>query len=317
MTAIKDVAADDIFYMTWLVKCAAHDENGQLVEELFYHSTQDIYDPEAPYVLSQVANDDQLLEQIGRAWLIEKYATISDYLMELAIKYVHKQCVRHGTENMADYFYQWIQHTAELVATSNDSLRLRTIVLNYDIDRLCRNFNPNQYFILFSGKDHRYQELNVSLKDFFSIELKTESIAVGESLASESAEFALQSIADRYSVFVKCIEPYGFMGLPMVKCLTTVQRNKLIKKIIQVGNTPYAVAMLHFLGLSDRLKVDKITKEMKYEIISKALAVSPRTVKGNFLTLTNSESKENRLKYPACYKDEVVKKDYINILNNS
>jgi hypothetical protein len=317
MTAIKDVAADDIFFMTWLVKCAAHDENGQLVEELFYHSTQDIYDPEAPYVLSQEANDDRLLEQIGPAWVMEKYSTISDYLMELAIKYVHKQCVRHGTKNMADYFYQWIQHTAELVATSNDSLGLRNIVLNYDIDSLCRNFRPNKYFLLFSGKDHTYQELNVRLKDFFSIELKTGSIAVGVRQVSEGTEFALQSIADRYDLFVKSIIPHGFMELDKVKCLTTQQRNKLIKNIIQAENTPYAVAMLHFLGLSEKLKSDKFIKEKQYEIISKALAVSPRTVKGNFLTLTNSESKENRLKYPACDKDEVVKLDYNNILNNS
>lgn len=316
MTAIKDVAADDIFFMTWLVKCAEHDENGQLVEELFYHSTQDIYDPEAPYVLSQKANDDRLLEQIGHAWVMEKYSTISDYLMELAIKYVHKQCVRHGTKNMADYFYQWIQHTAELVATSNDS-SLRTIVLNYDIDSLCRNFRPNKYFLLFSGKDHTYQELKVRLKDFFSIELKTESIAEGEQLVAESAEFARQLIAARYESFVKSIEPYGFMELPMVKCLTIVQRNKLIEKMIQVDNTPYAVAMLHFLGLSDKLTSDKFTKEKQYEIISMALEVGKRTVKGNFLTLTNSESKENRLKYPACYKDDDVERDYNNIQNNS
>ena len=317
MTAIKDVAADDIFFMTWLVKCAEHDENGQLVEELFYHSTQDIYDPEAPYVLSQEANDDRLLDQIEHAWVMEKYSTISDYLMELAIKYVHKQCVRHGTKNMADYFYQWIQHTAKLVATSNDSLRLRTIVLNYDIDSLCRNFRPNNYFLLFSGKNYTYRELKVRLKDFFSIDLKTESIAVGEQLVSEGTEFALQSLADRYEYFVKSMEPYGFMELPMVKCLTTVQRYKLIENIIQVKNAPYAVAMLHFLGLSDRLKVDKFTKEMKYEIISKALGVNHTTVKGNFLTLTNSESKADRLKYPACDKVEDVKRDYNNILNIS
>lgn len=317
MTAIKDVATDDIFFMTWLVKCAEHDENGQLVEELFYQSTQDIYDPEAPYVLSQEANDNRLLEQIGPAWVMEKHSTISDYFVELAIKYVHKQCVRHGTKNMADYFYQWIQHTAELVATSNDSLWLRTIVLDYNIDSFCRNFRPNKYFLLFSGKDHTYQEINVRLKDFFSIELKTESIAVGEQLVSGSAEFALQLIAARYESFVKEIVPHGFMELPMVKCLTSQQKNKLIEKIIQVDNTPYAVAMLHFLGLSDKLKSDKFTKEKQYEIISKALKVTHRTVKGNFLTLTNPNSKEDRLKYPACDKDEDVKRDYNNILNIS
>lgn len=317
MTAIKDVAADDIFFMTWLVKCAEHDENGQLVEELFYHSTQDIYDPEAPYVLNPEANDDRLLEQIGHAWVMEKYSTISDYLMELAIKYVHKQCVRHGATNMAVYFYQWIQHTAELVATSNDSLRLRNIVLNYDIDSFCRNFRPNNYFLLFSGKDNTYRELKVNLKDFFSIELKLESIAVGERQVSEGTEFALQLIADRYDIFVINIEPYGFLELPMVKCLTTPQRKMLIGKITQAENTPYAVAMLHFIGLSEKLKSDKFTKEMKYEIISKALGVNHTTVKCNFLTLTNPESKADRAKYSACYKEDEVKIDYSNILNIS
>lgn len=315
MSAIKDVATDDIFFLTWLVKCAEHDENGQLVEELFYHSTQDIYDPEAPFVLSQEANDDKLLEQIELAWVMEKYSIISDYLMELAIKYVHKQCVRHGTKNMSDYFYNWIQHTAELVATSNDSLRLRTIVLNYDIDNLCRNFKPNRYFLLFSGKDHAYQELKVSLKDFFSIELKAESITEGEQLASESTEFALQLIAARHESFLNSIEPYGFMDLPKVKCLTANQKHKLIEKIIQAEKTPYAVAMLHFIGLSDKLTSAKFTKERQYEIISEALKVGKRTVKGNFLTLTNPNSKEDRLKYPACDKDEVVKRDYNKILN--
>jgi len=310
----KDISPDDIYYMTWLIECVELDDSGQLYQELYYHSIQDIYDPTAPYVLDQKANDERLLEQIERAWVMEKYPTISSYLMELAIKYVHKQCVRYGTKDISDYFFNWIQHTAELVSASDDSLR--TIVLNYDIDNFCRTFKPDRYFLLFLGKDHTYEDVKIKLKAFFSTEAaQSTEPSIGHN-SLDSTEFAIQEIATRYDLFINNLDSYGFMKLPKVSSLSQGQRYKLIAKITQ-EDSPYAVAMLYELGLPDKLKKEYgLNKEKQYALISKVLGVSRRTIKGNFLTVSNPDSKEDTLKYSACYKVEIVREDYKRLLEN-
>ncbi len=310
----KDISPDDIYYMTWLIECVELDDSGQLYQELYYHSIQDIYDPTAPYVLDQKANDERLLEQIERAWVMEKYPTISSYLMELAIKYVHKQCVRYGTKDISDYFFNWIQHTAELVSASDDSLR--TIVLNYDIDNFCRTFKPDRYFLLFLGKDHTYEDVKIKLKAFFSTEAaQSTEPSIGHN-SLDSTEFAIQEIATRYDLFINNLDSYGFMKLPKVSSLSQGQRCKLIAKITQ-EDSPYAVAMLYELGLPDKLKKEYgLNKEKQYALISKVLGVSLRTIKGNFLTVSNPDSKEDTLKYSACYKVDIVREDYKKLLEN-
>ncbi len=178
-SAIKDVSPDDIYYMTWLIECIEYDDNGDPYRSV-YHETisQDYYIPEADYVLSQKANDNNLLSQIDRLWALEgssdypNYSTLSAYLKDLAYKFVHKQCVRHGSQNIHSYFEDWINHTKGLLSVEGD--RLSYIVYNYDIDEFVKIIRTNlkRYsMILFKPTGNgSAQSLKIRLNDFFAIE---------------------------------------------------------------------------------------------------------------------------------------------------
>ncbi|WP_243348427.1 hypothetical protein [Parabacteroides sp. FAFU027] len=321
-SAIKDISPDDIFYMTWLIECIEYDNNGDPYVPV-YHDTicQDYYNPQADYILSQKANDDQLIGQIDRLWCLESssdypdYSTISAYLKELAIKYVHKKCVRFGTKNIHQYFEDWIEHTVEILRRDGDYLS--NIVYSYDIDELVKMVHRElklYAMLLYKPEtDKAIQVLRVRLKDFFATE---QSVSDATKKTTTLPVPELQEIlyhSTKYEKFILAVEPYKFSELEKVKCLRDNQRIKLICLIIGY-KTPKAVAMLHFLEFSQKLETEYgKNKGQQYLIISKALDVSDRTIRGNMLTFSNPNSNEDRSKYPACDKLPDVTKDYESI----
>ena len=322
-SAIKDVSPDDIYYMTWLIECIEYDDNGDPYRSV-YHETisQDYYIPEADYVLSQKANDNNLLSQIDRLWALEgssdypNYSTLSAYLKDLAYKFVHKQCVRHGSQNIHSYFEDWIDHTKDLLSVEGD--RLSYIVYNYDIDEFVKIIRTNlkRYsMILFKPTgSSSTQIMKIRLKEFFAQE-QNESIS--PAITPERAQKEVQFISTKNEQFTSELSPYKFTELEKVKCLNQYQQRRLIELIVEY-DTPSAVAMLYFLDLPKKLKTEYgKNKENQYHIVAKSLGVSERTVKGNFLTVTNPDSKEDQYKYPACDKLEKIKNDYNDILINN
>lgn len=320
---IKDVSPDDIYYMTWLIQCIEYDNIGEPYLPV-YHDTisQDYYIPDADYVLIQKANDSQMISQIERLWASahhdrpEVYSILSEYLKELAMKFVHKQCVRHGSQNIHSYFEDWIDHTKDLLSVEGD--RLSYIVYNYDIDELVKIIRTNLKLfsmILYKPTDSgSAQSLKIRLKDFFAQE-QNESIS--PAITPERAQKEVQFISTKNEQFTSELSPYKFTELEKVKCLNQYQQRRLIELIVEY-DTPSAVAMLYFLDLPKKLKTEYgKNKEKQYHIVAKSLGVSERTVKGNFLTVTNTDSKEDQYKYPACDKLEKIKNDYNDILINN
>lgn len=320
---IKDVSPDDIYYMTWLIECIEYDDNGDPYAPIFHETiSQDYFIPEADYVLNQKSNDIQLLNQIDRFWSLEaskdypNYASISGYLKELAIKYVHKKCVRFGSQNIHEYFEDWIDHTKDLLSVEGD--RLSYIVFLYDIDTLVRLVRTNlklYSFILYKPTGSSSTQITkIRLKEFFAQE-QNESIS--PAITPERARKEVQFISTKNEQFTSELSPYKFTELEKVKCLNTNQQRRLIDTIVEY-DTSSAVAMLYFLDLPKKLKTEYgKNKEKQYHIVAKSLGVSERTVKGNFLTVTNPDSKEDQYKYPACDKLEKIKNDYNDILINN
>lgn len=322
-STIKDISPDDIYYMTWLIECVELDDNGEPYAPIFHETiSQDYYIPEAEYVLNQKSNDIQLLGQIDRFWSLEaskdypNYASISGYLKELAIKYVHKKCVRSGSQNIHEYFEDWINHTKDLLSVEGD--RLSYIVFLYDIDELVRLVRTNlklYSLILFKPTGNSSaQILKIRLKDFFAIEQNASIIPV---LEQSKIQIEEQFISTRHERFTTELSPYKFTELERVKFLNQNQQRRLVELIVEY-DTPSAVAMLYFLDLPKKLKAEYgKNKEKQYSIVAKSLGVSVRTVKGNFLTISNPDSKEDQYKYPACDKLQNIKKDYENICNKT
>lgn len=318
----KDISPDDIYYMTWLIECVELDDNGEPFAPIFHETiSQDYYVPEADYVLNQKSNDIQLLNQIDRFWSLEAskdypdYASISGYLKELAIKYVHKRCVRAGSQNIHEYFEDWINHTKDLLSVEGD--RLSYIVFLYDIDelvRLVRNNLKLYSLVLFKPTERSStQILKIRLKNFFAQEGKAPIASVIE---VDKPQSEVQHITTKHEKFTTELSPYKFSELEKVKCLSKNQQKRLIDFIVE-SDTPNAVAMLYFLELPKKLKIEfNINKETQYSIVAKALGISERTVKGNFLTVTNPESKEDQYKYPACDRLPNVKENYEDIIKN-
>jgi len=321
-STIKDVSPDDIYYMTWLIECIEYDYNGERYAPIFHETiSQDFYTPEAEYVLNQKSNDIQFLNQIDRFRSLEAskddpiYASISGYLKELAIKYVHKKCVRSGSQNIHEYFEDWIDHTTALLSVDGD--RLSYIVYLFDIDELIRQFRTNlklYSLILFKPTGSSSPQMQrIRLNDFFAVE---QSASIIPALELNKTQIEEQFISTRYERFTSALSPYKFTELEKVKCLNQNQQRSLIELIIAY-DTPSAVAMLYFLDLPKKLTEYDINKEKQYSIVAKSLDVSERTVKGNFLTVSNTNSKEDRYKYPACDKLQSVKSDYEDICNKT
>ena len=145
-----------------------------------------------------------------------------------------------------------------------------------------------------------------------SITIPVEEVPSMPQKANEE-EFSTQYAQDKYSLFMEVVVPYRFEELPKYKALTQAGKNRLARLIVE-NPVYYAMAMLSFLEYLNLLKKTYyLNNEKMYKHIAKALGVNVRTIKGNYLVL-NSNSKEDRYKYPAADFVGKVKEDYENLL---
>ena len=316
---VKDAAPDDVFYLTWLVECVEYDDNGDQFMPVFHETIkQDYYNQNADYILKQDINDKKLISQIQPLWSLEQsgglpnYSIINSYLKELAIKYTHKLCVRYGTKDIHQYFERWINHTVSLLSLDGD--RLSFIVFKYDIDNLVRQFSYNLKLYtmiqLLPDEAQNPQLVRIRLKDFFIDD--DQNMSRLTEVASTNVKPMFKSV--KFEKFDSIMKQNMFYDLERVKCLDEYKRMRLVDLIVTY-DTPSAIAMLYHLGLQRELTVvQDLTKEKFYALVANSLGVSHRTVKGNFLTVSNSFSKEDAYKYPAREKLSLVKEDYEDIL---
>lgn len=102
---------------------------------------------------------------------------------------------------------------------------------------------------------------------------------------------------------------YGFFELPMVKQLSEPNKQSLIE-LISTNKLPYGIAMFDFLKFLEYLESEHFNSKYKlFNEVSKWFDVDSRAVKGNISVLCGG-SLENRLRYTADQKKQIVKRDY-------
>lgn len=103
------------------------------------------------------------------------------------------------------------------------------------------------------------------------------------------------------------LQDIQFFELKSIKELTFEKQEQIIDLLFSNAN-PYQVALLEYLGLFDFLGKKVFTKTEIIKMVSTALEVSVRTIKGNYYVL-NKSSTMNRFRYQSHLKLEQVKKD--------
>ena len=102
---------------------------------------------------------------------------------------------------------------------------------------------------------------------------------------------------------------YGFFELPMVKQLSEPNKQSVIE-LISTNKLPYGIAMFDFLKFLEYLESEHFNSKYKlFNEVSKWFDVDSRAVKGNISVLCVG-SLENRLRYTADQKKQIVKRDY-------
>jgi hypothetical protein len=154
---------------------------------------------------------------------------------------------------------------------------------------------------------------NSQIQEISTIEYKSDTIEIQQVLEKEET-YAIHYAQEKYTVFMKNVNPYRFNELPKLTALNDTAKNSLIKELVE-NPLHYSVAMLSFLGYIDTLKKSySLNKEKIYSHIAKVLNTDVRTVKGNCLVL-NPNSKEDRYKYQAEDYIEKVEEDYKKLLS--
>lgn len=125
-------------------------------------------------------------------------------------------------------------------------------------------------------------------------------------------EYIQEQVKNKYEVFVSEVQKYGFSDLDMVKCLSKSQQSMLIDKI--TGNKAnYSVPMLVHIGFYKKLRKEyNLSDKNVFEIWSKALQKSDRTIKGQFNALKPT-SKEDKSRYNSEIYIDKVASDYKDI----
>lgn len=103
------------------------------------------------------------------------------------------------------------------------------------------------------------------------------------------------------------LQDIHFFELKSVRDLTFEKQEKLIDLLFS-KKSPYQIALLDFLGLFDSLEKTVFAKNKIFKMVSIALKVSPRTIKGNYNVLSKN-STEDRSRYSSHLYTEQVKKD--------
>lgn len=102
---------------------------------------------------------------------------------------------------------------------------------------------------------------------------------------------------------------YGFFELPKVKELSEPNKQSLVE-LISKNDLPYCIAMFEYLGFLKHLKAEYFDTDYKlFQEVAKWFEVAERAVKGNIYVL-NEKSAENRNRYTADQKKQIVQKDY-------
>lgn len=153
------------------------------------------------------------------------------------------------------------------------------------------------------------QQKDIYLKDpSAKFTPKESSLNTGEKLPS-TASYTIQLATAKYTTFKDEVAKYRFEELEMVKVLNDLQRNELIKLIVE-RQIAYSVPMLKHIGYFDYLKnTYRLTKTNIFKHIAKAIGSQERAVKGNFNVL-NPDSKEDPYTYNSADFVKEVISDY-------
>lgn len=112
---------------------------------------------------------------------------------------------------------------------------------------------------------------------------------------------------------------YGFFNLPKISCLNSEQQKKLISDIAfrETDHVAFAVAMLCFLEYDTKLISEYgFNKTHLYKYWGKLLNVNERKIGGNYQTVRNADTTEDKDLYKAHkYFDEEAEKIYHDILD--
>lgn len=120
---------EKVFYYTWLVNLSFLDDSGK-----------DNYDPNADYVTKVSANDDRFLQKGSFIfWGTYSYKNVRN-LLDL---FVYKQCFARGSEQKADYFVEWLNHTISISKTKVPELA--NWCEEFNIETGLETFNPPKY----------------------------------------------------------------------------------------------------------------------------------------------------------------------------
>lgn len=120
---------ENVFYYTWLVNLSFLDD-----------SEKDNYDPKADYVTKISANDDRFLQK-GIFIFLGTYSYKS--MRNLLDLFVYRQCLARGSEQKADYFVEWLNHTISISKTKVPELANWCEAFN--IETGLETFNPPKY----------------------------------------------------------------------------------------------------------------------------------------------------------------------------
>ena len=236
-------------------------------------------------------------------------------LNRLISVFVNSQNEFLGFGTLYERYEQWINHTRKLTDEIPEYTFINNWCKSFDIVNAITKMRVDGFEVIEfseSEMDNIVEKLGYQDKNKIVIEYDNPITFIQPPAYSD-----LLSITPKHEKFLSELTPYKFTELEKVKCLNSNQQRRLIDTIVEY-DTPSAVAMLYFLDLPKKLKTEYGCNKVKqYSIIAKSLGVSERTVKGNFLTVSNPNSTEDQYKYPACDKLPNCIAAYDKICNNT
>lgn len=273
------------------------------------------YNPKASYNYNTYANDYSFLSLINSTFK----SMVSDdknlVLNRLISVFVNSQNEFLGFGTLYERYEQWINHTRKLTDEIPEYTFINNWCKSFDIVNAITKMRVDGFEVIEfseSEMDNIVEKLGYQDKNKIVIEYDNPITFIQPPAYSD-----LLSITPKHEKFLSELTPYKFTELEKVKCLNSNQQRRLIDTIVEY-DTPSAIAMLHFIEFPKKLKTEYgCNKEKQYSIIAKSLGVSKRTVKGNFLTVSNPNSTEDQYKYPACDKLPNCIAAYDKICNNT
>jgi predicted DNA-binding transcriptional regulator AlpA len=168
---------ENVFYYTWLVSLSLLDD-----------SEKDNYDPNADYVTKVSANDDRFLQKGNFIfWGTYSYKN----LRKLLDLFVYKQCMARGTEQKADYFVEWLNHTISISKTKVPELVNWCEAFN--IENGLESYNPPKYVSIrqFNAKGEEFSQ-QTSIDVHFGI-INSASTTLESQTSAESTAITVEA----------------------------------------------------------------------------------------------------------------------------